>query len=75
MPPAKPGEQKSLWRSLGQFLREVRTELRRVQWPTREQMVAFTSVTLITTTAVTLIVFVFDVVLKEGVLWLLDLGG
>jgi preprotein translocase subunit SecE len=72
---AKPGEKKSLWARLGQFLREVRTELRRVQWPTREQMVAFTSVTLITTTAVTLIVFVFDVVLKEGVLWLLNLGG
>ncbi len=72
----KPAEQKpSLWQRLGIFFREVRTELRRVQWPTREQMIAFTSVTLITTTAVTLIVFAFDVVLKEGILWLLQGAG
>ena len=72
----KPAEQKpSLWQRLAIFFREVRTELRRVQWPTREQMIAFTSVTLITTTAVTLIVFAFDVVLKEGILWLLQGAG
>ncbi len=72
----KPAEQKpSLWHRLGIFFREVRTELRRVQWPTRDQMIAFTSVTLITTTAVTLIVFAFDVVLKEGILWLLQGAG
>jgi preprotein translocase subunit SecE len=75
-PAGKPAEQKpSLLQRLGIFLREVRTELRRVQWPTREQMIAFTSVTLITTTAVTLIVFAFDVVLKEGILWLLQGAG
>ena len=38
-------------------------------------MIAFTSVTLITTTAVTLIVFAFDIVLKEGILWLLQGAG
>ncbi len=75
-PTGNPAEQKpSLWQRLGIFFREVRTELRRVQWPTREQMIAFTSVTLITTTAVTLIVFAFDVVLKEGILWLLQGAG
>ena len=53
------------------FLREVRVELKRVSWPSREQMVAFTSVTVITSAAVTLFVFGLDFIFKEGVLFLL----
>ncbi|MGH8874861.1 MAG: preprotein translocase subunit SecE [Acidimicrobiia bacterium] len=68
-----PGERKGgLLARLGGFLGEVRLELRRVSWPTREQMTAFTAVTLITTLALTLLVFGFDVVMKEAVLLLID---
>ncbi len=56
---------------LGKFLREVRLELKRVSWPSREQMVAFTTVTIITSGAVTLFVFGLDFVFKEGILFLL----
>lgn len=66
-PPAK-GDRPGLWARLVTFLREVRVELSRVQWPTRDQMVAFTSVTLITTTALTLVVFAMDFVLRRSIL-------
>lgn len=53
------------------FLKEVRTELQRVSWPTRQQMVAFTAVTLITTISLTLLIFVIDLGFREGVFALL----
>lgn len=55
-----------------QFMREVRLELRRVSWPSREQMVAFTAVTIITSAALTLIIFGMDLALKEAVILLLE---
>ena len=51
-----------------QFMREVRVELKRVGWPSRQQMVAFTSVTLITTTALTILTFAMDVGFRRSVL-------
>ncbi|MPZ53318.1 MAG: preprotein translocase subunit SecE [Acidimicrobiia bacterium] len=51
------------------FLGDVRQELKRVSWPTRDQMIVFTTVTLITTTTLTLVVFGLDVVMKEAVFW------
>ncbi len=65
----RPGEPRPpLWKRVVTFLHEVRVELRKVSWPTREQMVAFTTVTVITTVALTLVIFALDVVLKEAVL-------
>ena len=69
-----PQEKKSLFRRVLDFLHEVRVELERVSWPTREQMIAFTSVTVITSTALTLLVFGMDLGLREGVFALLRLG-
>lgn len=56
-----------------QFISEVRTELKRVAWPSRREVVTFTSVTLITSAFVTLYVFGLDLTLKRGVLELLSL--
>lgn len=55
-----------------QFLSEVRTELKRVAWPTRRQVVIFTTVTLITAGAVTLYTFGLDMGFKRAVLSLLE---
>jgi preprotein translocase subunit SecE len=63
-------ERKSLWVRLREYLHEVRQELRKVTWPTREQMIAFTAITLITSTALTAVVFGLDVLMKEFVFWL-----
>lgn len=66
-------ERRSLPARLKDYLHEVRVELRKVTWPTREQMIAFTTVTLITTVALTGVVFGFDAAAKELLLWLIDL--
>ena len=58
---------------IGVFLREVRTELSRVSWPTGRQLVNFTAVTVITSAVLTLVIFGLDVALKQIVLYLL--GG
>lgn len=73
-PGGKPEDRKSLFRRFTGFMHEVRVELERVSWPTREQMIAFTSVTVITSTVLTLLVFGMDLGLREGVFTLLRLG-
>jgi len=69
------GERKSFFARSRDYLHEVRVELRKVTWPTREQMIAFTSVTLITSVVLTAVIFGFDVAAKQFVLWLVDLRG
>jgi preprotein translocase subunit SecE len=64
-------EREPLWQRFTEFLREVRVELRKVSWPTRNQMITFTTVTLITSFALTLLIFGVDVVLKEAVLFVI----
>ncbi len=55
------------------FVGEVRTELKRVAWPSRREVTTFTLVTLITAGFVMLYAFVLDLTLKQGVLNLLEL--
>ena len=69
------GERKSFFNRVRDYLHEVRQELRKVTWPTREQMIAFTTVTVITSTVLTAVIFGLDVVAKEAVLWLVELRG
>jgi preprotein translocase subunit SecE len=56
-----------------QFFSEVRTELKRVAWPGRREVVTFTAVTLITAGFVMLYTFGLDLGLKQGILKLLEL--
>jgi preprotein translocase subunit SecE len=70
-----PKERKSFFRRVRDYLHEVRQELRKVTWPTRDQMIAFTTVTVITSVALTAVIFGLDVVAKEFVLWLVELRG
>ncbi|MFV1963586.1 MAG: preprotein translocase subunit SecE [Acidimicrobiia bacterium] len=68
-------ERKSFFRGVLDYLHEVRQELRKVTWPTRDQMVAFTTVTVITSVVLTGVIFGFDVAAKQFVLWLVELRG
>ena len=52
------------------YIKDVIAELRKVTWPTREQMIAFTAVTVITSTVLTGVIFGLDIVMKEFVFWL-----
>lgn len=72
--PPDTGERKSFFARIKDYLHEVRVELKKVTWPTREQMIAFTAVTLITSVVLTGVIFVFDIGAKEFVLWLVDLS-
>ena len=69
------GERKSFFKRVRDYLHEVRQELRKVTWPTREQMIAFTTVTVITSAALTAVIFGLDVAAKEAILWLVELRG
>jgi preprotein translocase subunit SecE len=51
-----------------QFLREVRTELRKVAWPTRSEVATYTVVVLISVIFVTLLVFALDFGFAKSIL-------
>jgi preprotein translocase subunit SecE len=52
------------------FLREVVAELRKVIWPTRNQLVTYTIVVLIFVSFMVALVFLLDYVFGQGVLFL-----
>ena len=70
---AAPAERKSMWKRLTTFLHDVRQEMKKVSWPTQEQMVAFTAVTVITSAVLTLVIFAMDLAFKQAVLFVI--GG
>jgi preprotein translocase subunit SecE len=51
-----------------QFLREVRQELKKVAWPTRTELVAYTVVVLVSVVVLTSFVFGLDYVFSKAVL-------
>lgn len=52
---------------LAKYLREVRAELRKVQWPNRKELITYTNVTLLTVAVVAVFIFLIDLVFS-GVL-------
>jgi preprotein translocase subunit SecE len=55
-----------------QFLREVRLELKKVDWPTRKELITYTVVVLVTITVLTSFVFAIDWVVAKLIFNLLD---
>ena len=51
-----------------QFLKEVRQELKKVNWPTRQELMAYTVVVLVSVVVLTSFVFGLDYVFSKGVL-------
>jgi preprotein translocase subunit SecE len=58
--------------SPGQFLMEVRGELRKVAWPTRPEVINSTIIVLIAVVVMTALIFGADYVFAKGVLFLYD---
>ena len=56
--------------SIAQFLREVRLELRRVNWPSRREVASYSLVVLVAVTLLTLYVAVLDQAFGQLVLWI-----
>jgi preprotein translocase subunit SecE len=57
------------------FLKEVRQELKKVAWPTRQEMVAYTIVVLVAVVVLTSLVFGMDLVFAKGVLRIFGQGA
>jgi preprotein translocase subunit SecE len=51
-----------------QFLKEVRQELKKVAWPTRQEVFAYTVVVLVAVVVLTSLVFGMDLLFSKGVL-------
>ncbi len=52
----------------GRYVREVAAEMRKVVWPTRGELVTYTSVVLVFVTVMIALVFALDYVIGQGVL-------
>jgi preprotein translocase subunit SecE len=68
-PAPKPKEERT---SIGQFLREVRAELRKVVWPSKEEIRRYSIIVFITVVIFTAFVAVLDYFFGSATLWLYD---
>ena len=50
-----------------QFLKEVRQELKKVNWPDRKQLLTYTTVVLVTVVVLTSFVFGLDYIIGKGI--------
>jgi preprotein translocase subunit SecE len=55
-----------------QYLREVRGELRKVAWPTKEEVARYSVIVLITVVALTAFIFALDWLFAKSVFYLYD---
>ncbi|GLY63585.1 preprotein translocase subunit SecE [Amycolatopsis taiwanensis] len=55
---------------LVRFIREVWAELRKVIWPTRKQMITYTTVVLVFVAFMVALVYLLDFAFRKGVFWL-----
>jgi preprotein translocase subunit SecE len=67
------GDRAGLFSRMGLFYRQVVAELRKVIWPTRRELITYTTVVLAFVTGLTIIVAVLDNLFGRGVL--LIFGG
>jgi len=65
-------DQLNLFQRAQKYFREVRSELKKVNWPTREELTTYTIVVFGITTVLTLIIFGLDWGFNKLVISLLD---
>jgi preprotein translocase subunit SecE len=61
----KKAEKKGPWQTVVQFLRDVRIEMKKVIWPSRQEVINYTLVVLVTVTVVSTFVLVLDLILSK----------
>jgi preprotein translocase subunit SecE len=61
----KKAEKKGVWKTITQFLRDVRIEMKKVIWPSRQEVINYTLVVLITVTVVSSFILVLDLILSK----------
>ncbi len=63
----KKGEKKGIFARLGLFFRQVMAELRKVIWPTRSELINYTTVVIIFVVVMALILAAYDFVFAKAV--------
>ncbi len=58
----------------GEYVSEVRSEMGRVMWPTRREVINYTIVVMVTLAVVTGLVALLDYLFAEGLIALLEAG-
>ena len=58
-----------------QFLKEVQLELKKVNWPTRQELIAYTMVVLVAVVVLTSLVFGMDLSFSKAVLHFFNPSG
>jgi preprotein translocase subunit SecE len=66
--PAGRSEGKKKRTGARQFLKEVRQELRKVDWPSRRELISYTVVVLVTVVVMTSFVFFLDLLFSKVIL-------
>lgn len=61
----KEGSGSSMWQNFQRFLREVQIELKKTNWPTRNELTKFTIVVMVTIVAVSAYLFVSDLIVAN----------
>ncbi|HYO61740.1 MAG TPA: preprotein translocase subunit SecE [Actinomycetota bacterium] len=57
------------------FVKEVIGELKKVAWPSRKEVVAYSTVVFVSVVVIAAIIFGMDYVFAKGVLFLYDIEG
>jgi len=65
----KGTERVGLFGRVGRFFREVSSELRKVIWPTRNELVTYTTVVIVFVTIMTALVSGLDLGFAKGIFW------
>ena len=55
-----------MFKKIGQFLKEVQSEMGKVAWPTKEELISSTWIVLAISFVLSIFVFIFDFVLSKG---------
>jgi preprotein translocase subunit SecE len=58
---------RAMWEKTGNFLNEVRVEMKKVSWPTRDEIISYTIVVLFSVLVLTIIIGIEDKILGEVV--------
>jgi|SRR5450759_541945 preprotein translocase subunit SecE len=61
----KKAERKGVWKTITQFLRDVRIEMKKVIWPSRKEVINYTWVVVITVSVVGTFILVLDLILSK----------
>ena len=63
-------EKKNIFGRIGLFYRQVVSELKKVVWPTREQLTTYTAVVIVFVAFIIAVVSLLDVVLTKLTFWI-----